>query len=279
VFVMGAGRAGRALAAALMANGVDVVGIHGRSPDASDPRVSTGALPAALASADTVLVTVRDSQLDDAITELLSAGLQPGAVVLHASGSAEPSVIESARKSGHPSGTFHPLMPLASRSDAAGRLRGGWIGIDGDGLAREKAADLAARLGARTMEIPSGKKSSYHAAAVLASNFPSVLASLSTRLLVQAGVPAADAAAAVVSLMHASVDNLRGLDPAAALTGPVVRGDAGTVSSHLDALARAGDDGVLPVYVALTRVAVGMAREQGSDANALRQIEEAISRT
>jgi predicted short-subunit dehydrogenase-like oxidoreductase (DUF2520 family) len=129
------------------------------------------------------------------------------------------------------------------------------------------------------MAIPAGRKSAYHAAAVLASNFPSVLAYLAKGLLVDSGVDAAEASAAVVSLMHASVENLRGHDPAAALTGPVVRGDAGTVRAHIEALSGSSDgEDYLAVYTALTRVAIEMARQQGTDAAALREIEEALSR-
>ncbi len=282
VFVLGAGHAGRALARALGDNGVDVIGLHGRH-SASDGTISTGPLPKALALADIVLVTVRDSQLDAAMNELLSAPLKEGAAVLHASGSAEPHGVEEFQRRGHPAGTFHPLVPLNSDSRGAAQLtRGAWIGIDGDDKARAAGADLAQRLGAHVMWIPKGKKSSYHAAAVLASNFPSVLAYLAKRLLAQSGVEGSQASAAVIALMNASVENLRGHDPEAALTGPVVRGDAGTVRAHVDMLARrengSGDEHALAIYVALTRVAIEMARKQGTDANALRQIEEAISR-
>jgi predicted short-subunit dehydrogenase-like oxidoreductase (DUF2520 family) len=216
--------------------------------------------------------------------ELLAATLKPNVTVLHASGSAEPRGVEELRRRGYSAGTFHPLVPLNTDSRGATQLQqGAWIGVDGDDRARAVAADLAERLGAQVMSIPQGQKSAYHAAAVLASNFPSVLAFLAKRLLVQSGVEAAEASAAVISLMHASVQNLRGHDPEAALTGPVVRGDAGTVHAHLDMLARKGtDDGgssgdTLAVYVALTRVAIEMARRQGRDSAALREIEEAIS--
>ncbi len=281
VFVLGAGHAGRALARALADNGVEVAGLHGRRAASSGQAISTGPLPASLASADVVLVTVRDSQLDAAIAELLAANLKPGATVLHASGSAEPSGVEELRRRGYGAGTFHPLVPLNTDSRGAAQLQqGAWIGIDGDDKARAVATGLAAILGAQVMSIPGGKKSSYHAAAVLASNFPSVLAYLAKRLLADAGVESSEAAAAVIALMHASVDNLRGHDPEAALTGPVVRGDAGTVRAHLDVLSKGkdGDEKILAAYVALTRVAIEMARQQGTDSNALRQIEEALSR-
>ena len=88
VFILGAGRAGRGLARALRASGVTVLGLHGRTAEAGYPAVTAGAIPGALGEAGVVLVAVRDAQLESALRELLAAGLAPGAVVLHVSGSA-----------------------------------------------------------------------------------------------------------------------------------------------------------------------------------------------
>ncbi|MDQ2768662.1 MAG: hypothetical protein M3Y30_16090, partial [Gemmatimonadota bacterium] len=104
VFVIGAGRAGRALTHAMRAGGVDVVGLHGRRP-AID--ITTGEWPVSLESAGVVLIAVRDGEIDGVIRELLAARLAAGAVVLHVSGSAEPPAMELIRAHGHPGGTFH----------------------------------------------------------------------------------------------------------------------------------------------------------------------------
>jgi predicted short-subunit dehydrogenase-like oxidoreductase (DUF2520 family) len=276
--VLGAGRAGTALADALSRNSVKIVGLHGRRPARrTSLRVSTGPIPRSIGEADIVLVTVRDSQLDAAFGEVLGSPLKDGAVVLHASGSAEPHAVEELRKRGHPSGSFHPLLPLTEDARGGDVLAGAWIGIDGDSEAREAARQLASILGARVMSIPAGEKASYHAAAVMASNFPCVLAYLARQLLARGGVPAAQASAAVISLMHASVENLRGRDPAAALTGPVVRGDTGTVRAHVSAIEASGDEHLMLVYRALTLVAVDMVRREAGDNAALREIEAAVS--
>jgi predicted short-subunit dehydrogenase-like oxidoreductase (DUF2520 family) len=275
--VLGAGRAGTALADALSRNGVRIVGLHGRrAARRTALRVSTGPIPRSIGDADVVLVTVRDSQLDAAFGEVLGSPLKAGAVVLHASGSAEPLAVEELRSRGHPAGSFHPLLPLTEDVRGGDVLAGAWIGIDGDAVARDVATQLASILGARVMSIPSGEKASYHAAAVIASNFPCVLAFLARQLLARGGVPAAQASAAVISLMHASVENLRGRDPAAALTGPVVRGDADTVKAHVNAIAASGDEHMMSVYRALTLVAVDMVRREAGDNASLREIELAV---
>ncbi|MDB4911676.1 MAG: hypothetical protein JWO39_2499, partial [Gemmatimonadetes bacterium] len=94
VFVVGAGRAGRALTHAMRVGGVDVVGLHGRQPGVG---ITSGEWPALLASATVVLVTVRDAELDGVLRDLLAAPLGAGAVVLHASGSMEPPSLDLLR--------------------------------------------------------------------------------------------------------------------------------------------------------------------------------------
>ena len=239
VFILGAGRAGLAIGRALREGGVAVAGIHGRRP-VPDDGVTAGALPNGLRGATVAIVAVRDAQLDAALAELLPA-LAAGAVVLHLSGATDPAALRALRAAGHPCGTFHPLVPLAPGSDVAVLLRGAWIGIDGDAAAAERARALAAALGARVLQIPRGEKARYHAAAVLASNYPVVLAALAERLMQDAGVDGAAARGAVASLLAGAAANVRGvpLDKpmAATLTGPMVRGDHDTVRRHLDALA------------------------------------------
>lgn len=273
VFILGAGRAGRGLARALRASGVTVVGLHGRTTESGYPAVTAGTIPETLREAGIVLVAVRDAQLEDALRELLRSGLAPGAVVLHVSGSAPDVLLAPVRAAGHPSGTFHPLLPLSSAAEAPRLLHGAWIGVDGDPAAREAARALADVIGARTLEIPEGEKARYHAAAVFASNFPIVLAEIAARLLTDAGVPSVEARDAVQGLLAAAAINLRGRAPAEALTGPVARGDVGTVQAHLGALA--GD--AREIYVTLARAAADLARQAGANPEALDRIRRLLA--
>jgi predicted short-subunit dehydrogenase-like oxidoreductase (DUF2520 family) len=262
VFVMGAGRAGRALAGALRASGADIVGLHARSD---------GALPARIARAEVVLVTVGDRHLAGALTELCDAPLADGAVVLHASGAHDPrSALDGLRAAGHPTGTFHPLVPLTDAALAPAALRGAWIGVDGDARAIAMATRLAGVLGAQVVEIPAGAKARYHAAAVMASNFPVVLAALATSQLEAVGINPVAARGGVMGLLSAAVEGLRVLPAREALAGPVVRGDADTVARHLAALEE--DPEALAAYVALSWAAVELAAAAGTDAGRLAEI-------
>jgi predicted short-subunit dehydrogenase-like oxidoreductase (DUF2520 family) len=268
VFILGAGRAGRGLSRALRASGIEVVGLHGTRAEPGDPArggdaVTAGPLPDTLAGADVVLVTVRDDQLDAALDQLTAARLGEATVVLHASGATEPPALDRLRARGRAGGTFHPLVPLADPQRAADALRGAWIGIDGDAAALRAARTLADALGARAVEIPPGAKPRYHAAAVFAANFPTVLAALAADLMRDAGIAPDASRDAVLSLMRAAVENLQRRDPARALTGPVARGDVETVRRHLEALA--DDEGALAAYRVLSAVALQLAREVGTD--------------
>jgi predicted short-subunit dehydrogenase-like oxidoreductase (DUF2520 family) len=275
VFVLGAGRAGRSLARALVVAGVDVVGLHGRQTDLSaTPPVTGGSLPDTLGSAAIVIVTVRDAQLGDALRQLANAALRPGAVVLHASGATDPSEAALLRVLGHAVGTMHPLVPLANPERAADVLRDAWIGVDGDSPAIAAAAALAVRLGAHALTIPPGEKPRYHAAAVFAANFPVVVAALAERLLEEAGVSEGEARAATVGLMGAAVSNLESGRPHDVLTGPIARGDVASVRGHLTALEH--DAPALAAYVTLSRAALTLARERGTSAERLAEISAAL---
>ena len=273
VFVIGAGKAGRALAHAMRVGGVDVVGLHGRRPDHG---ITSGEWPATLALANVVLVTVRDAELEGVLRDLLSAPLASGAVVLHASGTAEPPALDLVRARGHPAGTFHPLLPLTDPTRATEQLRRAWIGSDGDERARAMSRELATDIGARVLEIPAGRKASYHAAAVIASNFPVVLLAMATRVLTSAGVNEDAARGALATLMRAAAENASAVAPSAALTGPVARGDVETVRAHLGALADAPE--VLEVYRLLSRGAIPLAESGGADPLRLEQLRRALDR-
>ena len=273
VFVLGAGRAGRGLALAFQRAGVPVAGLHGRTPapDWIVP-VTSGRLPEALAGASVVLIAVRDAQLDDAIRELLAASLP--AILLQASGGIEPAAYAEARAQGVACGTFHPLLPLADPELAPERLRGAYIGIDGDLPAREAASRIADELEAHTLGIPPGRRALYHAGAVIASNFVGVLLELAAETMRVAGVPPDEARGATRALLLAAAENLRDADAAHALTGPVARGDTRTVQAHLEALAVHPD--IAEVYRVLTRQAIAIARQRGAPDEVLAELDRLV---
>jgi predicted short-subunit dehydrogenase-like oxidoreductase (DUF2520 family) len=243
--------------------------MHGKRP--SGVATSTGFIPADAARANVVIVCVRDPQLDETVDEVSVAAndgrLARGTVILHTSAIAEPEGLGALSQAGFPGGTFHPLVPFTDPEISAELLRKGWIGIDGENAAKNVSRRLAGHIGARVLEIPPGKKPAYHAAAVMASNFPVVLASVAGHLLHDIGIPDGSAYQAVESLMSGALTNMKQALPDDALTGPVVRGDAETVGKHLRALQ--GTGATLEVYRVLSAAAVEIAGERGVDAKKL----------
>jgi predicted short-subunit dehydrogenase-like oxidoreductase (DUF2520 family) len=279
VLIVGAGHVGTGLFRAFRASGIDVLGLHGRR--ASSFTTSNGALPAAIGNANTIVLAVRDDQIDDGIDELLNergpAGrgrLSSGTVILHTSGSAEPSLVPQLSEYGLSGGTFHPLVPFAHPERAPELMRRAWIGIDGDEQAKATSRRLAGHLGARTLDIPAGGKSVYHAAAVMSSNFPVVLASLAAEMLTGLGIAERSAQQAVHSLMEGAVSNIAETSPDEALTGPVARGDVDTVMRQLSALR--GDAQARAVYKRMSLAAVSIAARQGADPARLDEIQKLL---
>jgi len=269
VFIIGPGHVGRGLFRAFRASGVEVVGLHGKRPSAV--ATSSGEIPRTASQANVVLVCVRDPQLDNAIQEVAAAAkdgrVSRDTVILHTSAIAEPAGLLALSSAGFPGGTFHPLVPFSDPDVSAELLRKAWIGIDGENAAKNASRRLAGHLGARTLEIPPGRKPAYHAAAVISSNFPVVLASVAGHLLHDIGIPDASAYQAVDSLMSGAIANIKQSMPDDALTGPVVRGDAETVGKHLRALE--GMEPAREIYRALSNAAVEIARQRGTDARKL----------
>lgn len=266
VFIVGAGKVGRGLAYAFRSAGLQVLGVHARTP--RDGATTSGDYPPVMSEANVIILAVTDSELDDACHALAvvarekASPLTHGTIVLHTSGTVTPPALAELRSAGSPCGTFHPLAPFSTAERGAAALHDGWVGIDGDPTACAAARRLAAAIGARTVNIPPNAKSLYHAAAVMASNFPVVLAALAARILTQAGVEERAAEQVVQRLMSGAISNLEHGSPRNVLTGPAARGDTEGIAAHRVALRN--DPESLAVYDALTRAAASLAADHSA---------------
>jgi predicted short-subunit dehydrogenase-like oxidoreductase (DUF2520 family) len=241
VGIIGPGRAGLGLALALRAAGVRVEGVHGRRRKRVPPGISltVGPLPPWLGKAGVVIVAVRDEGIAGVVRLLVAARLT-GTVVVHLSGAQGAEALAPLRRAGAAVGAMHPLMSVArDPREAPSRFRGATFAIDGDPAAVRAARALARRLGGRPVIISAGSRARYHAGAVFASNYLVTLLALAEEQLVAAGFAPGAARAALAPLAGATIANVAAAGPAAALTGPIARGDAATVRRHLAALPRA----------------------------------------
>jgi predicted short-subunit dehydrogenase-like oxidoreductase (DUF2520 family) len=221
-----------------------------------------------LAASDVVLVAVPDDAIADVAAQLAQANLSRAAV-LHCSGLLDRSVLAPLEGNARGLGSFHPLQTLAGDSDAAHRLKAAFVALEGDAAAIAAGRQLAALLGMRPIEVAADRKPLYHAAAVLLSNYTVALAAVAERLALAAGVPAEAAGRIYLPLLEGTLRNLEDMGPVSALTGPIQRGDAGTVRKHLAVL----DDGTRELYMILGREALELARRGGLDPAKVRELE------
>lgn len=269
--VIGAGRVGAVLGAALRAEGHAVTGAYAVSEAsrarAADllPGVPLLDVPALVERSEMLLLAVPDDQLAPLAAGIAATGIVPGGqLVAHTSGRYGTEVLSPLAAAGSATLALHPAMTFTgSRTDLA-RLIGCPIGITAAPELLPVAAALAVEIGGEAVVIAEGDRPLYHAALAHAANHLVVLVDQSREALARLGIE--DPGAYLRPLLEAALDeSLR--HGAKALTGPVVRGDAGTVEAHLAALedldvtgapGRRGD--VADTYRALAMAALSRAR-------------------
>ncbi|SEC14670.1 Rossmann-like and DUF2520 domain-containing protein [Streptomyces melanosporofaciens] len=266
VGVVGAGRVGPALAASLRLAGHRPVAASGVS-DASVRRAAA-LLPEVpivppsevLARAELVLLTVPDDALPELIAGLTETGaVRPGQLLVHTSGRYGVSVLEPALRAGALPLALHPVMTFTGTSVDVQRLAGCSFGVTAPEELRLAAQALVIEMGGEPEWIAEESRPLYHAALAIGANHLTTLVAQSLELLRASGVEAPDRM--LGPLLGAALDNaLRSGD--AALTGPVARGDAGTVAAHIAELRRHAPHAVAG-YLAMARTTADRALAHG----------------
>lgn len=269
VGIIGAGRVGRALAHASRRGDLDVIAAWSRT-SATRERVAEefGIAPAATVDAaidgcEVVLVAVPDEQLE-AVLDDLASRIQAGAapLVVLTSGSASIDVGASARLAG---GRVVRIHPLCAITDAMrpGALDGVVAAVTATTEAdRVAARELATRLGMAPFDLADGDAATWHAAGAIAAGGVTTLLAAARDLAVAAGLEPDAALRAMADLARGAIDRALEQTPEAALTGPAVRGDAGTIAAHVAALHDRRPD-LVAQYRAVTHATAELARRAG----------------
>ncbi|MFB9238483.1 Rossmann-like and DUF2520 domain-containing protein [Plantactinospora siamensis] len=267
VGVIGAGRVGAVLGAALAAAGHRVVAAAGVSAAARariaellPGAVNRPADEVARLAADLLIVAVPDDALAGVLNGLAGTGaLHRGQIVAHTSGAHGLAVLAPATAVGARPLALHPAMTFTGTAADLSRLPGISYGVTAPAPLRPLAARLVADLGGVPEWIAEDDRPMYHAALAHGANHLVTLVNEALDRLRDAGVT--DPARVLGPLLDAALDNALRLGDAA-LTGPVSRGDAGTVARHLDRLARTAPES-LPAYLALARRTADRAIDAG----------------
>ena len=255
VGVIGAGRVGAVLAAALQRAGHRIVGLSAvsqasrRRAEALVPDAPIAAPDAVAAAADLLVLAVPDDVLADLVAGLAaSLATRAGTMVAHTSGAHGAAVLDPLMRIGSLPMALHPVMTFTGTEVDLQRLAGACFGVTAPDALRLAAEALVIEMGAEPVWIDERSRPLYHAALAVGANHLVTLIAQSADMLRQAGVE--EPSRMLGPLVGAALDNaLRRGD--GALTGPVARGDAGTLRAHLATLDTPES---VAAYVAMSRL-------------------------
>jgi len=276
---IGAGTVGTALAVRLKERGYPVISVASRSRSSADKLAASvpGCQPydkkqAVADVAELVFITTPD----DAIALVASEPeWHKGQSVVHCSGAHSLDILEPATRAGAHAGAFHPLQTFANVAHAIKNIPGSTFALEADGELLQTLKNMAQDLDGTWVKLGAGDKVLYHAAAVFACNYLVTLMKMATDLWQTFDVSTPEATRALLPLLRGTLNNLENIGLPNCLTGPIARGDLGTINRHLEALEQSAP-ALLPTYRDLglqtIPIALGKGKIDGKRAEEMRQL-------
>jgi predicted short-subunit dehydrogenase-like oxidoreductase (DUF2520 family) len=263
---VGAGTTGTALAVRLAQHGYQVIAVSSRSLTSAERlaarisgcKVYNGAQEVADV-ASIVFITTPDDTISRVATEVK---WHEGQSVIHCSGAHSIDILEPAKQRGANTGCFHPLQTFASVDQAIDNIPGSTFAIEAEEPLSSLLKKMATDLEGDWVTLKAGDKVLYHAAAVFACNYLVTLVKLATDLWQTFEVPPAKATKALMPLLRGTLSNIENVGLPNCLTGPIARGDLGTISRHLESLERQAQP-LLNIYKELGRQTIPIALAKG----------------
>lgn len=275
--IVGAGRVGTMMGLLGQAHGASILATWNRSEQAAlatlerwpQAIATSGALESALIeilSHQPVLlwITVVDDVIASCV-EALSSQLMPGSIALHTAGSLSSSILRGLGPDVE-IGSLHPLQAIAQPEAALSQVSSTFWTVEGDEAAVACATALMACVDVTPTRLKPEAKPLYHASAVVSANLLVALMDIAYELAQQAGVDdPSQVRQMLLPLAQSCLDNLATMTPERALTGPIARGDEGTVTRHEQAMAHVTPE-LLPIYQLLTERARELVRRRDAQA-------------
>ena len=263
---IGAGTVGTALAIRLSQQGYSVVAISSRSITSASKLANMVSgcqvyhdFQSIADIADFVFITTPDN----AITSIASQiNWHHGQYVVHCSGADSTDILEPARNHGADVGVFHPLQTFASVEQAIDNIPGSTFALEANEPLLSILGKMATDLDGHWITLKAEDKVLYHASAVIACNYLVTLVKLATDLWQSFHIPPGKAIHALLPLLRGTINNIETVGIPKCLTGPIARGDIGTVKKHLSALKNTAPD-VLPAYRELGLQTIPLALAKG----------------
>ncbi len=278
---IGAGTVGTALAARLSQSGYPVVAVASRS-QASAQKLSdaVGYCPifdsnqAAADHAELIFITTPDDAIAPVVKEIQ---WHPGQNVVHCSGADSVAILEPAKQAGAQVGALHPLQTFASVEQAIENMPGSTFALEAEEPLLAALKEMAEALGGNSVVLKASDKVLYHASAVIACNYLVTLVKIASDLWTSFGVPPQKATQALLPLLRGTLHNIETIGIPQCLTGPIARGDIGTINKHLNALSQTAPQ-LLPSYRELGLQTVPIALDKGKiDQNKAKELETILT--
>jgi predicted short-subunit dehydrogenase-like oxidoreductase (DUF2520 family) len=242
IAIIGLGKVGTAVGFLLRSSGYDIAAVSDTSEEALTRGVElTGGTPCADPShaaslADAVIITTHDDAIKTACDRITADNaIKPGAKVIHMSGAGGLDLLESARDRGARTASIHPIQAFADVTSAIESIPGSTFGITAQDDMKEWAVRFVNDLDGTPFFVSETDKPLYHAAACIASNYLVTLMNIVVNVYQALGLSPEEAIKAFWPLVRGTVKNMEDHGPVTALTGPIARGDVGTISKHLHA--------------------------------------------
>lgn len=267
--IVGAGRLGTVLGAALVRRGWTAAAIVDKDPGAARESrriIGRGTAVAGLGGTarlgDVVIIAVPDNAVGRVAAGLARSGVSwAGRFVFHTSGLLPARVLEPLRKRGARIASVHPVQSFPRKDAPASIFRGITWGVEGDPAAVAAAEEMVRRLRGNVLLLSEKDKPLYHAACSLASNAMIALEWTASGMLGAAGIGEKAAAGMLFPLVQGTLQNVNNLGLEKALTGPILRGDVVTVRKHLEALR--DDPHARGVYLVMGKQILRLAEKSG----------------
>jgi len=242
IAILGLGKVGTAVGYLLKSAGYPIVAVASRSVSSLNHGVAfTGGKPAtsfsdAAAQADCIFITTADDAIQSTCEKVTQeGGIYPGKKVIHMSGAGGLDLLSAAKKAGACVASIHPLQSFADVEGAIKNIPGSTFGITTNDNIKAWSVRIVKDMGGIPFFIPEEDKPLYHAAACMASNYLTALMHTVEEIYLSLGLSHDDAIQAFWPLVRGTLKNIEMKGTVSALTGPVARGDIGTIRKHLQA--------------------------------------------
>lgn len=243
IAIIGLGKVGTAVGYLLRLSGYEVSAVADQSAGAlkdgigyTGGRACSDPVQASLL-ADSIFITTTDDFIESVCNEISEGGgVGPGKRVVHMSGAGGLDLLESARRSGAQVASIHPLQSFADVKGVIESIPGSTFGITAEGEIKDWAIRVVRDLGGMPFFVSEEDKPLYHAAACMASNYLVTLMNMVEGIYRHLGMDAGEAVKAFWPLVRGTMKNMEDRGIEKSLTGPIARGDSGTIRRHLKIL-------------------------------------------